>query len=123
MCACGRSSRRNPCSWEEVEMEVVIASLLGLLLGGFGMFFVKRVQDEGTKKSAKAEADRIVNRAKSEAAKLKKDSENRSKDFESRARKNVEQDIHKQKSQLKNKETQLERRLKEVDEQFKAKME
>lgn len=104
-------------------MEVVIVALLGLVIGGFAVFFVKRVQDEGTKKSAKAEADRIVNRAKSEAAKLKKDSENRAKDFESRARKNVEQDIHKQKSQLKNKESQLERRLQEIETQFKSKME
>lgn len=104
-------------------MEIVIAALASLLVGGFGVFFFKRIQDEGTKKSAKAEADRIVNRAKSEAAKLKKDSENRAKDFEARARKNVEQDIHKQKSQLKNKESQLERRLKEVEDQFKSKME
>lgn len=104
-------------------MEMLIAALVGLIVGGFGVFFVKRVQDEGSKKSAKAEADRIVARAKSEAAKLKKDSENRAKDFEVRARKNVETEIHKQKSQAKNKEAQLDRRLKEIDDQFKAKME
>lgn len=104
-------------------MEIVIASLIGLLLGGVGFFFFKRIQDANTKKSAKIESDKIINRAKSEAAKLKKDSENRAKDFETRARKNVETDIHKQKTQVKNKESQLERRLKEIDDQFKAKME
>ena len=104
-------------------MEIVIASIVGLLLGGIGVFIAKRIQDETQKKSARAEADRIVNRAKSEAAKLKKDSETKSKDFEVRARKNVEADIHKQKSQTKNKEAQLERRLKEVDDQLKAKLE
>lgn len=104
-------------------MEMVIASLLGLIVGAAGIFAFKRVQDANSKKSARAEADRIIQRAKSEAAKLKKDSENRSKDFETRARKNVEQEIHKQKSQLKNKEQQLERRLKEIDDQFKAKLE
>lgn len=103
-------------------MEIVIASLVGLLLGGIGVFLVKRIQDEGTKKSARSEAERIVNRAKSEAAKVKKDSETKAKDFETRARKNVEQEIHKQKTQVKNKESQLERRLKEIDDQFKAKM-
>ncbi|MBC7370281.1 MAG: ribonuclease Y [Bdellovibrionaceae bacterium] len=103
-------------------MEIVIASIVGLLLGGVGVFIVKRIQDESQKKSARVEADRIVNRAKSEAAKLKKESETKSKDFEIRARKNVEADIHKQKSQTKNKEAQLERRLKEVDDQFKAKL-
>lgn len=104
-------------------MEMLIAAVIGLVLGAAGVFVLKRIQDVNSKKSAKAEADRIINRAKSEAAKLKKDSENRSKDFETRARKNVEQDIHKQKTQLKNKESQLERRLKEIDDQLKSKME
>jgi ribonuclease Y len=104
-------------------MEIVIATILGLLLGGAGVFIVKRIQDEAKKKSARVEADRIVNRAKSEAAKLKKDAETKSKDFEIRARKNVETDIHKQKSQTKNKEAQLDRRLKEIDDQLKLKLE
>jgi ribonuclease Y len=104
-------------------MELVIAAVVGLLLGGAGIFFVKKVQDDAKKKSARAEAERILNRAKSEAAKVDKDSKNRAKDFESRARKNVEVDIQKQKSQLKNKESQLERKLKEIDDQLKQKLE
>jgi len=104
-------------------MEVVIASILGLVIGGVLVFVIKRIQDESQKKSARVEADRIINKAKSEAAKVKKDSETKAKDFEARARKNVETDIHKQKAQMKNKESQLERRLKEVDDQFKVKLE
>lgn len=103
-------------------MEYVIAAIVGILLGGVIVFIVKRLQDENKKKSARVEAERILNKAKSEAAKLKKDSETKAKDFESRARKNVETDIHKQKSTLKNKEAQLERRLKEIEDQFKQKM-
>jgi len=103
-------------------MEVVIASILGLIFGGVVVFIVKKIQDESQKKSARVEADKIINRANSESAKIKKDSENKAKDFEARARKNVEADIHKQKSQMKNKESQLDRRLKEVDDQFKLKM-
>lgn len=104
-------------------IEMIVTGIIGLVLGGVVVFLIKRMQDENKKKSARVEAERIINRAKSEAAKLKKDSENRAKDFESRARKNVEADIHKQKSTVKNKEAQLERRLKEIDDQFKAKME
>ncbi|NUN06550.1 MAG: ribonuclease Y [Bdellovibrio sp.] len=104
-------------------MEFVIAAIVGIFVGGVIVFVVKRLQDENSKKSARIEAERIINRAKSEAAKVKKDSETKAKDFEARARKNVEADIHKQKSTLKNKESQLERRLKEVDDQFKQKME
>lgn len=104
-------------------MEFVIAAVVGLALGAAIMFVVKRLQDENKKKSARVEAERILNKAKSEAAKIKKESETKAKDFEARARKNVEADIHKQKSTVKNKESQLERRLKEIDDQFKQKME
>ncbi len=99
-------------------MELVFV-LVGFLVGAFVVFAFKRIQDQNTKKSAKEEADRILNKAKSETMKLKKDSEAKAKDFEMKARKNVEGEINKQKSQLKNKEGQLERRLKEVDDQFK----
>ncbi len=104
-------------------MEIIIAAIVGLLLGGIGIFVIKKVQDDTKKKSAKLEAERIVNRAKSEAAKIDKDSKNRAKDFEVRARKNVETEIQKQKSQLKGKESQLERKLKEMDDQLKQKLE
>ncbi|MBX3017900.1 MAG: ribonuclease Y [Bdellovibrionaceae bacterium] len=103
-------------------MEFVLAAVVGLLIGGAAVFLIKRAQDETQKKSAKAEADRIINRAKSEAQKIDRDSKAKAKDFEARARKNVETDIQKQKSQMKQKEGQLERRLKELDDQHKAKL-
>lgn len=103
-------------------MEVVISSLISLVLGGIGVFFFKKFQDDAKKKSARLEAEKIINRAKSESVRLDKDSKNKAKDFETRARKNVEQDIQKQKTTLKNKESQLERRLKEIDDQLKAKL-
>lgn len=102
-------------------MEIVFV-LVGLVIGAFVVFAVKRIQDQNTKKSAKEEADRILNKAKSEAIKIKKDSDTKSKDFEMKAKKNVETEINKQKSQLKNKEQQLERRLKEVEDQFKHRL-
>ncbi|GIL16268.1 MAG: ribonuclease Y [Oligoflexia bacterium] len=104
-------------------MEIVIAAIVGLALGGVGVFVVKRIQDESKKKSARVEAEKIINKAKSEAARIDKESKNRAKDFEARARKNIEADIQKQKSTLKNKEGQLERRLKEIDELQKQKLE
>lgn len=103
-------------------MEVLISIIGGLIFGGVGVFFFKKFQDEAQKKSARIEADKIVNRAKSEAARLDKDAKNKAKDFEVRARKNVELDIQKQKSKLKNQESQLERRLKEIEDQNKVKL-
>lgn len=104
-------------------MEVIISALVGLFVGGVGIFYFKKFQDEAKKKSARLEAERIINRAKADAAKMDRDAKTKSKDFETRARKNVEADIQKQKSSLKTKESQLERKLKEIDDQLKAKLE
>lgn len=104
-------------------MEVVISVIVGLLVGGVGVFLVKKMRDDAQKKSAQAEANRIINKAKSEATKIDKDSKAKAKDFEARARRNVEQEIQKQKNQLKSKEGQLDRKIKELDEQLKAKLE
>ena len=103
-------------------MDVVLFVLVGGLLGAFVVFAYKRIQDQNTKKTAHSEADKIINKAKSESMKIKKDSETKAKDFELKARKNIETEINKQKVTLKNKETQLERRLKEIEDQNKQKL-
>lgn len=100
-------------------MELVFV-FVGLIVGAGIVFAVKRIQDQNTKKSAKDEAERVLNKAKSESLKIKKDSEAKAKDFEVKARKNVEVEINKQKSQLKNKEQQFESRLKQIEVQFKS---
>lgn len=100
-------------------IEVIIATVCGLGLGGLVVFLVKRYQDETKKRSAKIEAERIINKAKSEAAKIDKESKNKAKDFEARARKGLEAEVQKQKLKLKNQESQLERKLKDLDDQKK----
>lgn len=102
-------------------MELILYVLVGILLGAFVVFAYKRIQDQNTKKSAHSEAEKILNKAKSESLKIKKDSETKAKDYELKARKTIETDINKQKVTLKNKETQLERRLKEIEDQNKNK--
>ncbi|MES3036380.1 MAG: ribonuclease Y [Bdellovibrionota bacterium] len=103
-------------------MEVVITVIGGILIGAIIMFIIRKMQDESKRKSAQGEAEKILNRAKAEASRVKKDAEGKAKDFETRARRNVEQDIHKQKTSLKNKETQLDRRLTELESQAKNKL-
>lgn len=101
-------------------MELVYV-LVGFAIGAFVIFAYKRIQDQNTKKTAIGEAEKILNKAKSESMKIKKDSETKAKDFEIKARKTIETEINKQKVTLKNKETQLERRLKEIEDQNKNK--
>lgn len=101
-------------------MELVYI-LAGFAVGAFVIFAYQRIQDQNTKKTAVSEAEKILNKAKSESLKIKKDSETKAKDFEVKARKTIETEINKQKVTLKNKETQLERRLKEIEDQNKNK--
>lgn len=96
-------------------MEIIISIIVGLFIGGVAVFFVKKYKDELQKKSARIEAEKILMKARNEANKIKKDSEAKSKDFEARARKNLEVEIQKQKNQMRSKEQQLEKKLKETD--------
>lgn len=96
-------------------MESLISILVGCVFGGMGVFLVWKIQTRIKEKSIQAEVSRILNRARNEAAKLDKEARSKAKDFETKARKNLEAELQKLKSQIKNKETQLEKRLKEVD--------
>ena len=62
-------------------MELVLYVLVGILVGAFVVFAYKRIEDQNTKKSAHGEAEKIINKAKSESMKIKKDSETKAKDF------------------------------------------
>ena len=92
-------------------MEMIIAYVLvaigSLVVGGGIALIYKRMVDEKKKKTAEMEAERIVNRARSEASKIDREAKQKAKDFETRARRNAEGDIQKQKQKLKQEETQI----------------
>ena len=44
-------------------MEMVIAAIVGLIIGAFVMFAVKRLNEQNTKKTAASEAQRIISKA------------------------------------------------------------
>src|SRR5690606_10887313 len=104
-------------------VSILVAALIGLVLGGLGFFVYQKVQDEKKRDSAQREAQRILGRARSEANKIDRDAHRRAKDFEARARKNVEGEIQREKSKLTNTQNQLEKRNKELDELFKQREE
>jgi len=79
---------------------IALGAIVGIIIGAIGFFVFKRIQEQTTKKTAKSEAERLLQKARSEAARIKKESENAAKDFETRARKNAEQEIQKQKNQM-----------------------
>jgi ribonuclease Y len=96
-------------------MESIIAILVGVALGGLGVFLVWKIQNRIKEKSIQAEVSRILNRARNEAAKLEKEARSKVKEFETKARKNLEAELQKMKSQLKTKESQVEKRLRDLE--------
>lgn len=108
---------------------LMIAAFAGLAIGVLVHMLYKKQLDEKTKRSAQAEAEKIVNRAKGEAARIDRESKIKAKDFETRARRNVEADIQKQKTQLKkdeqgliDKESRLTKEFQNKDLELEAKL-
>lgn len=105
----------------------IVLGLLGLVLGaavGIGGFLAyQKAQKKKAKKAADEEAERILNRARAEAAKLDREAKGKAKDFETRARKNVETDIQKQKQKLKQMEDELRHKQSQLEKQLNQKLE
>ncbi len=108
-----------------MDMSTVASLLAGLGVGAFGLFAVLKLTGQKTLLSAEKEAEKIIQRAKGQVAKIEKDASQRAKDFEIRARKNVEVELRKEKQkiqnveiQLKERESKLEREIKRREEQL-----
>ena len=105
-------------------MEFSILSLvIGLALGAALFYAYKKMVETSKKKSAQVEADKIINRAKSESQKIMKNAERKGKDFEVRAKKNAEKDIRRQKDDLKRQEDKLKDRQKQLEKDYRKKEE
>lgn len=108
---------------------IAVSFIIGILAGLLILLVYKKMLDDSKRNSAQKEADRIINRAKSQVVKIEKDSKKRAVDFENRARRNVESEIGKQKQQIRNtknqlrdKEQRLERDYKKRHDKLKQKM-
>lgn len=104
------------------ETLVALMSLiLGCVLGAVGLWVWVRVNNEKKRGSALQEAERIVQRARSEAGKIERDAKQKAKDLEGRIRKTTENDIQKQKQSLKKLEDDLKNRQAGLENDFKRK--
>jgi ribonuclease Y len=108
-----------------METQFVIVGLVSIILGiGLGagiLHFYGVIQGNKKKESAEKEAERIVNKAKSQVAKIERDANTRAKDFESRARKNAEAEIKKQKQKFQQQESQLKEKEQQLQKEYKKK--
>jgi ribonuclease Y len=111
-----------------MDMSAIISIVAGFVVGAFGLYAILKLTGQKTLLSAEKEADKIIQRAKGQVAKIEKDATQRAKDFEGRARKNVEVELRKEKqkiqtteNQLKERESKLEREIKRREEQLNQK--
>ncbi|MCB0414544.1 MAG: ribonuclease Y [Bdellovibrionales bacterium] len=106
-----------------VLVALLVSLIFGIALGLVVLFAYNRLQGNKKKGEAEKEVERILHRAKSQAAKIDRDSKNKAKDFESRARRNVESDIRKQKQKLQNTESQLKEKQARLEKEYAEKEE
>jgi ribonucrease Y len=106
-----------------MEISIIISLLVGLILGAAVFFVYKKTVDNAKKKSAQLEADKIVNRAKSESNKIMSDADRKAKDFEVRAKKNAENDIRRQKEEIAKQEERIKEKEKNIERDLKRKEE
>lgn len=100
-----------------------VGIFVGLVMGAMAYAFYRKVLDERHKTSAAIEAEKIINRAKSQAAKTDRDSQARAKDFENRARRNVETEIKKERQRLQSNESQLKDREQKLEKDYRRREE
>lgn len=99
----------------------IVCLLIGLIVGLLGFVIYQKLLDEKVKNAAQKEAERILNRAKSMTSKQEREAKTRAKDFEIRARKNVETEIKKEKQKIQTLEDQLKEKEKRLDREMQKK--
>jgi ribonuclease Y len=93
----------------------ILSVLAGLFVGAFGLYAILKLTGQKAMLSAEKEAEKIINRAKGQVAKIERDATQRAKDFEGRARKNVEVEIRKEKQKIQQTEQQLKEREQKME--------
>jgi ribonuclease Y len=108
-----------------MDVVSIIAFVGGVAAGASGLYFALKLSGQKTILNAEKEGEKLINRAKSNVAKIERDAQQRAKDFEARSRKNVENEMRKEKqriqqteSSLKEKETRLDKDMRRKDDQL-----
>src|ERR1044072_3795904 len=104
-----------------MDLTAIVSLLGGISVGAFGLYGILKLTGQKAMLSAEKEADKIIQRAKGQVAKIERDATQRAKDFEIRARKNVEVEIRKEKQRITTTEQQLKEREGKIERDAKRK--
>lgn len=105
----------------QVMLTAIMSLVAGAGVGVLGILLYRRMLDEKVRNQAEREAERILGKAKGQVAKVERDAENRAKDFEIRARKNLEADIRKEKQKIQNTESVLRDKEQRLEKDYRRK--
>lgn len=100
---------------------ILISFVVGMLLGVFGLYIYKQMEDNKIKGDANKEAERIIGRAKAQSIKIERNAVAKAQEFESRARRNLENDLQKEKQKIQNTENVLKQKDQRLDSDYKRK--
>ncbi|MGE0763139.1 MAG: ribonuclease Y [Bdellovibrionales bacterium] len=104
-------------------LNLILSVVAGIGIGALGFLLYRRMLDEKVRNAAEKEAERILSRAKGQVSKIERDAETRAKDFETRARRNLEADIRKEKQKIQNTEMVLKDKEQRLDKDYRRKEE
>lgn len=104
-----------------MDITAIVSLMGGISVGAFGLYSILKFTGQKTMLSAEKEAEKIIQRAKSQVAKIERDANQRAKDFEVRARKNVEVEIRKEKQRIQQTEAQLKEREAKIEREARRK--
>ncbi len=102
-------------------MELIVFLVIGIAVGAGAFGGYRYFVDNKKKRSAQAEAARILNKARSEMSQLEREAQNKAKDIETRMRKNMEAEARRQKEQAQLADRKAQDRAQELEREYKKK--
>ena len=106
-----------------IFLETITFFTSGLFFGGLLFLFYLKFTERKRERAFKEEKDRILNRAKSQAAKIERLSKEKAKDWEEKEIKRVQKENKALEENLKNQEENLKKRQDQIDMELQAREE
>ncbi|MGI9549353.1 MAG: ribonuclease Y [Bdellovibrionales bacterium] len=102
-------------------LEALVSFISGILVGSFLFLLYVRSMSKKRNRTLQKEVDLILNRAKSQASKVERQSKQKTKEVEEKSRKDLEEEIKKTREQLKDREYKLNQKKEQVEDEFNRK--
>lgn len=102
-------------------IQTLISFIFGIFIGSLLFLFYIRLMGKKRSQTLQKEKDLILNRVKSQAAKIERISKQKAKELEIKSKKELEKETKDVKENLKNQERKLKQREEQIEEEFKAK--